>query len=68
MTERRVSEKRIKSSHPRMGVQSGRAASTRRQLWVAMLATAGAAVAGIERVEGRRMSPGDSVTWGTVGD
>jgi pilus assembly protein CpaC len=46
MTERRVSEKRMRSFPPRMGIQKARSASTRRQLWVAMLATAGAAAAG----------------------
>jgi hypothetical protein len=45
MTEGGASNKRMKSFRPRIGGQKARAASTRRQLWVAMLATAGAAAA-----------------------
>ena len=45
MTERRVLATRIRSSLLRMGGQKARAASTRRQFWVTMLATASAAAA-----------------------
>src|SRR5277367_505329 len=46
MTEGGVLKKRIKSFRPRMWVRKGRTAAPRRLVWVAMLATAGAAAAG----------------------
>ena len=51
MTEGGVSNKRMKSFRPRIGGEKARAASTRRQLWVAMLATAGVAAAGFGFVQ-----------------
>ena len=51
MTEGGVLKKRIKSFRLRMWVRKGWPFSTRRQVWVAMLATAGAAAAGYGLVQ-----------------
>ena len=51
MTERRVSEKPTRPFRPRIWVRKERAASTPRQLWVAVLAIAGAAAAGFGLVK-----------------
>ena len=51
MTEGDVLKKRIKSFRLRMWIRKGRPFSTRRHVWVAMLATAGAAAAGYGLVQ-----------------
>ena len=46
MTERGMLRKRTKAFYPRLWGRKGRTAATRRLVWVAILATAGAAAAG----------------------